>query len=89
MLCHNAPTATLLINFGFGYVLQYTSFVLNFSAFHFTHSYSAKEDVSKCKFRHILFVVQIYNILHRNANALTLVDMAFVCISPSFFSVRI
>ncbi|MBO5698403.1 MAG: hypothetical protein J6R79_00125 [Bacteroidaceae bacterium] len=31
-LCHNAQTATLLINFGFSHVLQYTPFILNFSA---------------------------------------------------------
>ena len=31
-LCHNAQTATLLINFGLGYVHQYTPFVLNFNA---------------------------------------------------------
>jgi hypothetical protein len=31
-------TAELLLNFGFGRVLQYTPFILNFSALHFTHS---------------------------------------------------
>ena len=46
-LCHNVQTATLLINFGFGHVLQYTPFILNFSALHFTHSYPAKEGVPK------------------------------------------
>ncbi len=46
-LCHNVQTATLLINFGFGHVLPYTPFILNFSALHFTHSYPAKEGVPK------------------------------------------
>ena len=46
-LCHNVQTATLLINFGFGHVLQHTPFILNFSALHFTHSYPAKEGVPK------------------------------------------
>ena len=35
-LCHNAQTATLLINFELGHVLQCIPFVLNFSALHFT-----------------------------------------------------
>ena len=39
-LCHNEQTATLLLNFGLGHVLQYTPVVLNFSALHFTHSYT-------------------------------------------------
>ena len=39
-LCHNEQTAALLLNFGFGHVLQYTPFILNFSALHFTHSYT-------------------------------------------------
>ena len=39
-LCHNEQTATLLFNFGFGHVLQYTPFILNLSALHFTHSYT-------------------------------------------------
>ena len=39
-LCHNEQTAALLLNFGFGHVLQYTPFILHFSALHFTHSYT-------------------------------------------------
>ncbi len=46
-LCHNAQTATLLINLGFGHVLQNTPFILNFSALHFTHSDPTKEGVPK------------------------------------------
>ena len=46
-LCHNEQTATLLLNFGFGHVLQYTPFILNFSALHFTHSYTTLEGVPK------------------------------------------
>ena len=34
-LCHNVQTATLLINFGLGHVLQCFPFVLNFSALRF------------------------------------------------------
>ena len=52
-LCHNEQTATLLLNFGFGHVLQYTPFILNFSALHFTHSYTTLEGVPKF-FRHTL-----------------------------------
>ena len=37
-LCYSAITVTLLINFGFAYVLQYTTFILNFSALHFMRS---------------------------------------------------
>ena len=39
-LCHNEQTASLPLNFGFGHVRQYTPFILNFSALHFTHSYT-------------------------------------------------
>ncbi len=39
-LCHNEQTASLTLNFGFGHVRQYTPFILNFSALHFTHSYT-------------------------------------------------
>ena len=45
-LCHNAQTAMLLIYFGFGHVLQFTPFTLNFSALHFMHSYPAKQGVA-------------------------------------------
>ena len=51
-LCHNEQTAALLLNFGFGHVLQYTPFILHFSALHFTHSYTTLEGVPK--FRHTL-----------------------------------
>ena len=46
-LCHNEQTAVLLLYFGFGHVLQYTPFILNFSALHFTHSYTTLEGVPK------------------------------------------
>ena len=46
-LCHNEQTAALLLNFGFGHVLQYTPYILNFSALHFTHSYTTLEGVPK------------------------------------------
>ena len=46
-LCHNEQTAALLLNFGFGHVLQYTPFILHFSALHFTHSYTTTEGVPK------------------------------------------
>ena len=39
-LCHNEQTAVLFLNFGFGHVLQYTPFIFNFNALHFTHSYT-------------------------------------------------
>ena len=39
-LCHNEQTAALLLNFGYGHVLQYTPFILHFSALHFTHSFT-------------------------------------------------
>ena len=39
-LCHNEQTAALLLNFGLGHVPQYTPVILNFSALHFTHSYT-------------------------------------------------
>ena len=54
-LCHNVQTATLLINFGFGHVFQYTPFILNLSALHFTHFYPTIEGVTKFAFRHTLF----------------------------------
>ena len=46
-LCHNEQTAALLLNFGLGHVLQYTPVILNFSALHFTHSYTTQEGVPK------------------------------------------
>ena len=46
-LCHNEQTAALLLNFGLGHVLQCTPVILNFSALHFTHSYTTQEGVSK------------------------------------------
>ena len=46
-LRHNEQTAALLLNFGFGHVLQYTPFNLHFSALHFTHSYTTLEGVPK------------------------------------------
>ena len=46
-LCHNEQTAALLLNFGLGHVLQYTPFILHFSALHFTHSYTIQEGVPK------------------------------------------
>ena len=56
-LCHNEQTAALLLNFGFGHVLQYTPFILNFSALHFTHSYTTQEGVPKfCISTHPLYI---------------------------------
>ena len=49
-LCHNEQTAGLFLNFGFGHVLQYTPFILNFSALRFTHSYTTQEGVPKLHF---------------------------------------
>jgi hypothetical protein len=46
-LCHNEQIAALLLNFGLGHVLQYTPVILNFSALHFTHSYTTQEGVPK------------------------------------------
>ena len=46
-LCHNEQTAALLLNFGFGHVLQYTPFILHFSTLHFTLSYTTYEGVPK------------------------------------------
>ena len=58
-LCHNEQTAALLLNFGLDHVLQYTPVILNFSALHFTHSYTTQEGVPKfCISTHPLSVLE-------------------------------
>ena len=53
-LCHNEQTAALLLNFGLGHILQYTSVVPQFQRLAF---YSLLHNLRGCADRHTLLVI--------------------------------
>lgn len=50
-------------NFGFGHVLEYMTFILNFNALHFTHSLTTKESVPKFS-THSQYFFKIISLLY-------------------------
>ena len=84
MLCHNEQTAVLLLKFGLGHVLQYTPFILNFSALHFTHSYTTQEGVPK--FLH--FDTPSFFTTYIDVTWFILFVNLFPSYSPSFYNFR-
>ena len=84
MLCHNEQTAVLLLNSGLGHVLQYTPAILNFSALHFTHSYTTQEGVPK--FLH--FDTPSFFTTYIDVTWFILFVNLFPSYSPSFYNFR-